>query len=115
MADIEGGQEAGLRPDQGAAEVTALRAGQKAAQAWRDARVAQRSAADSMYRSAESHEQTAKLYEEAAEHSRHRVECLERAAYHHQHAQKDRLMAQTLQQMAEADLPDSLSPLSNRD
>ena len=75
---------------------------QRAEQARRQMRAAQRSAANSMDDSAASRERTAKAYEEAAEHRDLRDdEYLEHAARHREFAREDRLMPERLRRMAE--------------
>ncbi len=80
----------------------ALRAGERAAHAWLLARAAQRSAANSLDNSADSHERTANAYDETAE--RNTVggdEYRQHAAIHREFAREDRQMAQRLRHMAD--------------
>ena len=87
------------------AEGQAFRAVHRAEQARERVRVAQRSAADSLEKSAASQERAANVYEEAAEQRDpvDREECQEHAARHHAFAQEDRRIAQQLRRMAESD------------
>jgi hypothetical protein len=80
----------------------AFRTGQRVEQARRDARSAQRSAAQSLDKSADSHVRTATSYDEAAKHSvLSRDEYQQHAARHREIAREDRRMAERLRRMAE--------------
>jgi hypothetical protein len=60
-----------------------------------------------MDKSADSHERTAKAYEEAAEHSvLSKDEYLRHAARHRDYAREDRRMAERLRRMADSGEPD---------
>ena len=100
MVNSYGGLQA--EPDRrpwGAEE--AWRAVQRAEQAGRKARASQRSAANSLDHSADSHERTAKVYEDAAEHGGLRKdEYLQHAARHREFAHEDRQMAERMRQLA---------------
>ena len=104
MTHTHSGPEVALDPNLWAAG-QALRAVQRAERVRDRVRVAQRSAADSLEKSAASQEQAAKVYEEAAEHrdSADREEYLEHAARHREFAREDRQMAQQMRQLAEPD------------
>jgi hypothetical protein len=85
--------------------------GERIDRALRQLRAAQRSAADSLARSAASHERTAQSYLGAAEKSDRRAEYLQHAALHREFAQEDRRMADRLRRMAEGDPTGRPAPL----
>jgi urocanate hydratase len=66
-------------------------------------RAAQRSAADSLDRSAVSQDRAARIYEQLADNRERGDEYSEHAARHRQFAREDRVMAQRLREMAESD------------
>ena len=73
---------------------------QRADRVWDRARAAQRSAADSLERSAQSHERVANSYEITAESSERPDKWRKHAACHREFAQEDHRMAERLRRMA---------------